>query len=256
MHAAGRTPVKLPAFLRATMICGADRGPRGVKGDSGKTGATGARGADGANGGIGQPGPAGTNGINGAQGAPGTNGINGTNGRDGADGAPGPAATRDYAYLYDVAGQTVAPSGDVLFRTDGPMTGEFTPHTGKFCDHVRDRRNLQGGDLDHGHLEEPGWRDHQRCPSGLGAIFGTDDNSQQNGGQAIISVGAGQVMTIRNQSTTTSIPRQHRGRNGDQRRRVHPDRAARLTRHEGSRPWPTDPLIVRPPSTSSSNPVM
>jgi hypothetical protein len=38
-----------------------------------------------------------------------------------------------------------------------------------------------------------------------GAIFGTDDNSQQNGGQAIISVAAGQVMTIRNQSTTLSI---------------------------------------------------
>jgi hypothetical protein len=40
----------------------------------------------------------------------------------------------------------------------------------------------------------------------VGAIFGTDDNSQLNGGQAIIAVAAGQQMTIRNQSTTAAIP--------------------------------------------------
>jgi hypothetical protein len=193
MHAAGRTPLKLPAFLRATMICGADRGPRGLKGATGLAGATGARGADGANGSIGQPGPAGTN------------GTNGINGRDGANGGPGPAATRDYAYLYDVAGQTVAPSGDVLFRTDGAMTGEFVHPAGSSSITF-----LTGGTFKVTVSIAGSLRNQVGVTlngvSVVGAIFGTDDNSQQNGGQAIVSVGAGQQMTIRNQSTTAAIP--------------------------------------------------
>jgi hypothetical protein len=193
MHVAGRTPVKLPPFLRATMICGAERGLRGVRGASGKTGARGADGAQGA---------AGTNGINGAQGAPGTNGING---HDGADGTPGPPATRDYAFLYDVLGQTVAPSGDVLFRTEGPMTSEFA--------HVAGSSSITfaTGGIFKVAISIAGSLRNQvgvtlNGVSVVGAIFGTDDNSQQNAGQTIISVAAGQVMTVRNQSTTAAIP--------------------------------------------------
>jgi hypothetical protein len=40
----------------------------------------------------------------------------------------------------------------------------------------------------------------------VGATYGSEDNSQQNAGVAIISVAPGQVMTLRNQSTTNSIP--------------------------------------------------
>ncbi len=220
VHAAARTPVKLPAFLRATMICGADRGARGLKGDGGTrgargadgaaglSGATGARGADGTHGAPGAPGAPGVNGTNGAPGTNGTNGAPGTpgtNGINGHDGAPGLPATRDYAYLYDADGQTVAASGDVLFRTEGPMTSEFlhvagssaitfvTGGTFKVTTSIMATLRNQVGVSING-------------VSVVGATYGSEDNSQQNAGVAIISVAPGQVMTLRNQSTTNSIP--------------------------------------------------
>jgi hypothetical protein len=263
LHAAGRTPVKLPAFLRATMICGEDRGPRGWKGDGGKTGVglPGTAGTDGAPGAIGQTGAAGSNGANGAagsngsngapgtqgspgttgsqgapgaqgtpgtagttgsqgapgaqgtpgtpgttglQGAPGAQGTPGTPGTPGADGATGPAATPDYAYLYDIAGQSVAASGDVLFRTDGPTTAEFVHVTGSSAITFVTAGTFRVAISIMGTLRnQVGVTINGVAVAG--AVYGSDDNSQQNTGVAIISVAAGQVMTIRNQSTTTAI---------------------------------------------------
>ena len=110
---AGRTAVKLPAFLRATLICGEARGPRGWRGFAGRrgtagpigvigpvgaTGATGAPGTNGATGAQGQPGAAGTNGTNGTNGTQGLRGDAGTNGINGTNGT---SVTPDYAYVYD-----------------------------------------------------------------------------------------------------------------------------------------------------------
>jgi hypothetical protein len=143
---ASRSAVKLPAFLRHTLICGMDRGPRGAKGPSGarggagargvagvrglrgRTGAIGPAGANGANGVPGASGSAGTNGTNGTNGSPGARGTDGSPGADGHVGPMGPAASNTYGYIYDTSGATVAPNTNILFNADGPTTAGIT-HT-------------------------------------------------------------------------------------------------------------------------------
>jgi Collagen triple helix repeat (20 copies) len=213
---AGRTTVKLPAFLRATLICGEARGPRGWRGftgtrgaagligvmgpvgATGATGATGAPGTNGATGAQGQPGAAGTNGTNGSQGLRGDAGTNGTNGTNGT------SVTPDYAYFYDASAQTVAGSGDVLFTVNGPVTSEFVHPAGSaFITFVTSGtfkvlfsvtgagRNQVALTLD-------------SVPV-AGSMYGSDDTAEQNTGQIIMTVAAGQVITLRNQNATTGI---------------------------------------------------
>src|SRR3954451_19548574 len=86
---AGRTTVKLPAFLRATLICGEARGPRGWRGFRGTRGAAGPIGLVGPVGETGATGAPGANGATGAQGQKGASGANGTNGAQGLRGAAG-----------------------------------------------------------------------------------------------------------------------------------------------------------------------
>jgi hypothetical protein len=237
LHSASRTTVKLPAFLRATMICGGDRGLRGLKGATGKAGVhgkagvrgkagtdgatglagpagptgaagrngvdgtNGSNGANGANGAVGQPGLAGTNGVNGT---PGGTGQTGQNGQDGAPGQPGPAATIDYAYVYDMSGQTVAPDGSVTFNSDGIKTSGIT-HSAASSNVVlasagtfKVEMSVLGSDQNQFGLFLNG----VAIPGGT---FGETGSDRQTNGQTIIVVTAGAVLTLRNETPATPI---------------------------------------------------
>jgi hypothetical protein len=231
LHASSRTTVKLPAFLRATMICGGERGARGLRGATGRTGGLGGNGsagaigasglvgpagpagvagksgldgingADGADGATGQPGSAGTNG---APGGTGQTGQTGQNGQDGATGQTGPAATIDYAYVSDAGGQTVAAGADVVFTLDGPTTAGITHAPGttsivfvsagtfKVASSLSGTTHNQFGLVINGAVMG-------------GTIYGSDDASQQTTGQALIVVQAGDVLSFRNQSVTSIV---------------------------------------------------
>jgi hypothetical protein len=194
MHAEGRAPVKLPAFLRATMICGADRGPRGLKGATGLAGATGARGADGAIGSIGQPGPAGTNGINGAQGAPGRNGVDGT---DGVDGATGPAATPDYAHFYNVGSQVIGDEAAVQFNTNGLKTSSIThaPGTSGIALGATGTYKVTMSILATDPFRFALFRNGVLVS---GSEFAANGSTRQGIGMTIITVAANDILTVRN----------------------------------------------------------
>ena len=123
-------------------------GPAGAIGGTGLTGAMGATGPAGAIGGTGLTGATGATGPAGAiggTGATGATGPAGAIGGTGATGATGPAGERDsgpagqpdYGYVYDLAAQTVAIEGAVLFDSNGPLSG-FTQPRGR-------RRSRLGG---------------------------------------------------------------------------------------------------------------
>jgi hypothetical protein len=190
--------VKLPAFLRATMICGAERGLRGVKGDSGKTGATGARGVDGANGGIGQPGPAGTNGINGA---PGTNGTNGTNG---IDGARGPAATPDYAHFYNVGSQAIADEASVQFNSNGMKTSSIV-HAPGTSSIVLGTAGIYKVTMSILATDPFRFALFQNAAIVSGSEFAANGSTRQGTGATIIAVAANDVLTVRNHGLGQTI---------------------------------------------------
>ncbi len=216
-----RTLVKLPAFLRNTLICGEDRGPRGGKGESGKTGArgvVGSVGAVGANGLLGATGAAGTAGPAGATGGPGatgatgaagtngTNGTNGSTGAKGADGAPGadgqigptgPPATIAYAYIYDTSGATVAPNTNILFNADGPTSAGITHTAGSsqiilaVAGTYKVSFSVSADVIN----EIAVFVNGAPMPGGT---FGSSGSSRANIGQTIIVAATGDILTIHN----------------------------------------------------------
>jgi collagen type I alpha len=204
------------------------RGPRGLRGLTGKTGPTGSSGATGSQGlqgvqGIagvpGSDGADGVDGINGTAGAPGTDGvdgvdgINGTAGIDGTDGTQGPAGparVTEYAYVYNVVARSVATEADVIFDSNGVMTSGITHAVGTAgvalltAGDYKVTFSVSGTSVSQMALFVNG-------SVVSGAIYGSGAGTQQNTGQAIVRIGAGDllpggaVLTVRNHTTTAAV---------------------------------------------------
>jgi hypothetical protein len=192
---ASRSAVKLPAFLRHTLICGMDRGPRGAKGPIGTRGANGATGATGA---------AGTNGTNGLPGVQGADGAPGADGHIGAVGPIGPAATRTYAYIYDLAGQSVAVDSAVVFDTNGLTTSDITHTAGTSAITITTAGTYKLA------FSVSSINANQMAVfiGGTqvgGGTYGSSDANQQTNGQMIIAILAGDVLTLRNHTSNGTI---------------------------------------------------
>ena len=166
-----------------------------------RRGQNGQDGAPGTPGRAGQTGQTGQTGQNGQDGAPGTPG---TPGQTGQTGQTGPAATVDYAYIYDAAGQTVAVGANVAFTSDGPTTAGITHSSGassiifvgagtfKVATSLTGATQNQFGIFINGAVV-------------AGTTYGSDDATQQNSGQSVIVVQANDVLTIRNRSTSAVL---------------------------------------------------
>ena len=152
----------------------------GTNGLAGATGVTGAIGAAGATG------PAGTNGVNG------TNGTNGTSG------------STQYGYIYNLSAQVVALEAAVTFSNLGTRTAGIT-HT------------LGGADVG---IASAG--DYKITFSVSGTepsqfalfingvvaaetVYGSGAGTQQNSGQAILTLGASDILTLRNHTSAAAV---------------------------------------------------
>jgi hypothetical protein len=202
-----RTAVKLPPFLRATLICGEARGPRGLDGAPGKTGAdgaigaTGAVGATGAMGATGYVGPTGPTGPMGATGGTGNNGLPGTPGTNGIDGIN---AVTGYAYVYDTSGQTVAVEADVLFSAAGATAGGI----GHVAGTAGISLAIAGTYKVSYSVTAVGGNQMAVFINGLaspGGGYGSADAGQQNTGQMIVTVASGSILTIRNHTSVAGV---------------------------------------------------
>jgi hypothetical protein len=174
------------------------RGPQGPKGEKGAVGAVGPRGP---------AGPLGTNGING------TNGLTGPQGPAGPAGATGPAGTNgvnttggssEFGYIYNLSAQVVPLETAVTFSDNGIGTPGITHAPG----------GADIGIVDAGiykvTFSVSGTEPNQFALflNGVmvpGSDYGSGAGTQQNNGQAILAIGANDILTLRNHTSAAAV---------------------------------------------------
>jgi len=154
-------------------------------------------------------GPAGPAGAQGPQGSPGPQGVPGPPGPRGLVGLQGPPGSggsglSDYGYVYNTGGQAVAVEADVIFASNGVLSAGITHNLGDAGITI-----LNAGDYKVSFIVT------SVEPSQFGlfvngapiaqAIYGSGAGTQQNSGQAIIPIGAGDVLTLRNHSSAAAV---------------------------------------------------
>ena len=179
-------------------------GPVGPTGATGVTGATGPTGATGATGATGVSGATGVTGATGPTGATGATGATGPTGATGATGADGTPAITEFAHVYNRSTQTVPVGGSVTFDTNGPIVGDIT--------HAPGTATVTIGNTGYYLItySVTGIENNQFAifvnetplPE---TLYGTRAGTQQNNGQAIVFLNAGNVITVRNHSSDLPI---------------------------------------------------
>lgn len=184
-------------------------GPTGPAGTAANTGATGPTGPTGSAGGAGPTGPGGTPGATGPTGptGPGT-GATGPTGAAGATGASG--GISEYAYIYNTAAGTVAIEAPVIFSSNGIMTAGFTHAPGTSTIQVTNAGDYKIEFSVSG--VEPGQfalfvnGAPQPLSTGTaGTIYGSGAGTQQNNGQTILRLAAGDTITLVNHSSAAAV---------------------------------------------------
>ncbi len=182
-------------------------GPTGATGPSGPSGPTGATGPSGPSGPTGATGPSGPSGPTGATGPSGPSGPTGATGPSGPTGPTGAAGAglSGYGYVYElatVADATVVGGADVPFSNNGPLTN-VTHTAGTTTITV----SVAG-------VYRVSW--YVNITAGVGSAFavavnGTVDASTnvsslvatgEVSGNSILTLAAGDVVTLRNNSAT------------------------------------------------------
>ena len=179
-------------------------GPAGATGPAGPTGPTGASSTTpGPTGSTGPAGPAGPAGSTGPSGADST--VAGPAGATGATGPTGPAGgLAEYAYVYNVAGETVPLETAVSFDSNGAMTPGITHPAGAAGITV-----LNAGAYKvtfSVSASEP--NQMSLFVNGVvvpGTTYGSGAGTQQNTGQAILTLAAGAVVTVVNHSSAAAV---------------------------------------------------
>lgn len=191
-------------------------GARGVPGTAGPAGAAGRRGVPGPVGPAGVAGAAGTKGDSGAKGADGAAGDTGVTGPQGPagpigpigptgpTGPIGPSAPSDYGQIYNLGPQTVAIEADVVFDSNGVLAGGILHVPGTSQIQVAEsgaflvRFTVSGVEPNQFALFVNG----APVPGGT---FGSGAGTQQNSGEAIVELAAGDVLTLRNHSSAAAV---------------------------------------------------
>jgi hypothetical protein len=199
-----------PAGPQGTIGADGVSGPTGTPGPAGPAGPPGAVGADGASGPTGPTGPIGTQGVagptgpQGANGAAGVPGPSGSTGPAGATGAAGSNGLSEYAYVYNVGAQSVAIEADVTFDTNGVLSPHITHAPGNAGIALVDAGTYKIT------FSVSGTEPNQM---GLfvnggpvpGTVYGSGAGTQQNTGLAILTIAAGDVLTVRNHSSAAAV---------------------------------------------------
>jgi hypothetical protein len=180
-------------------------GAPGVPGTPGTPGLPGAQGIPGTAGTAGTAGTPGTPGLPGAQGIPGTPGTPGPPGVQGTPGTPGAATgLPQYAYIYNTTAQTVAVGADAIFDANGVLTSGITHTLGTSQVVIHNSGNYEvtfsvsATEANQMALSDNG-------TAVLGTIYGSGAGTQQNTGQAIVALDAGDLLTLTNHTSASTI---------------------------------------------------
>ena len=194
---------KLSAAAVGMASSNAAAGPTGPRGPTGLTGATGPRGVAGAAGPTGSTGATGPAGPTGPAGGTGPTGPTGGTGPTGPTGPAGPAATPNYAYIYNLAAQTVAVEAAVTFDSNGPISG-FTHVLGASTVSVT-AAGTYIVDFSTSATEVTQFAVTVNGVPMPQATYGSGAGTQQNNGQTILDLAAGDVLGLRNHSSPAAV---------------------------------------------------
>ena len=159
--------------------------------------------------------PAGPPGPVGATGTTGTNGLNGTNGLVGAagpvgpkgdTGATGPAGTgsSEYGYIYNLSAQVVPLEAAVTFSDNGIGTAGFTHGLGS-AEIVVINQGIYKVTFSVSGTEPNQFALFLNGVVVKESVYGSGAGTQQNNGQAILSIGANDVLTLRNHTSAAAV---------------------------------------------------
>ena len=186
-------------------------GAAGATGVQGIQGATGAQGTTGAQGPTGLQGPAGATGAQGSTGPQGSTGVQGPTGATGAAGSTGAQGSTGatgtlssaYASIYNQAAQVVPIEADIAFDTNGLLSGiTHTPGTNVLTvinAGIYDISWIVSG------VEPNQFALFVNGAPVAGGVFGSGAGTQQNSGELIASLNAGDVLTLRNHSSVAAV---------------------------------------------------
>ena len=184
-------------------------GPTGIQGNLGPTGPqgiSGPQGIPGISGSIGPTGPSGIQGIQGIQGIPGPTGLPGTAGATGSTGPTGLTVSglSHYAYVFNTAAQVVALEAPILFNSHGRMTSGFTHTLG-----TSQLMVLNAGDykisFSVSGVEPNQFTLFLNGAPVTNAVYGSGAGTQQNNGQTILSLAAGDIITLNNHTSAAAV---------------------------------------------------
>lgn len=193
-----------------------ETGATGSQGEAGTNGTPGSQGSEGLAGEIGVTGIEGPTGPPGAQGAQGEVGPQGTTGAEGAQGpagaagaagATGPAGSNglsQYAYIYNLGGETVPLEADVTFDSNGVLTPGITHALGGAGITLTTAGTYEAA------FSVSGTEPSQMAlfVNGIlvpGTVYGSGAGTQQDTGQAIFIAPAGAVLTVRNHTSSAAV---------------------------------------------------
>ncbi|MCU1465208.1 MAG: hypothetical protein JWM72_1136 [Actinomycetia bacterium] len=226
---AGGTGPQGPAGTRGATGAAGARGSAGANGTAGTNGlpgtpgadgtngvgapgADGLRGADGTNGLPGTPGADGTNGLPGTPGADGTNGLPGTPGADGTTGLPGTpgangtngvSAAPNFAYIYNLSAGVVAIEADIPFSDNAAVFG-FTHLPGSTLITVTNAGTYRI-ETSVSSVEPAQVAIFVNGAELAGSTYGSGAGTQQDTGHVIVTLAAGDVLTLRNHSSAAAF---------------------------------------------------
>lgn len=124
-------------------------------------------------------------------------------GATGPQGPAGPAGQPNYGYVYNVSAQTVAIEAPVIFDSNGPLSG-FT-HTAATA-----AIGVQSAGMYLIDFSASGTQADQFALTDNGTVipgttYGSGAGTQQNNGQVIVNLAAGDVLTLVNHSSAAAI---------------------------------------------------
>jgi len=123
----------------------------------------------------------------------------------GADGAAGPAGgLSEYAYVYNVGAQVVPLEADITFDTNGVLSPGITHAPGT------DEIALVNAGIYKVVFSVSGVEPNQMAVflNGslvAGTVYGSGAGTQQNTGQVILTIAAGDVLTVRNHTSSSGV---------------------------------------------------
>lgn len=128
----------------------------------------------------------------------------GATGSTGATGATGSNGLSEYAYIYNLGAETVPLEADVTFDGNGILSPGLTHAPGSATINILNKGIYEIA------FSVSGVESSQMALflNGVlipGTVYGSGAGTQQNAGQAIASIGAGDVLTVRNHTSSAAV---------------------------------------------------